>query len=109
MGYSIVALPVFSRSTVNNALYPAVSASASARDFICNTQLLVNLAPAIGQLVLLYKKILSLARYTSRVFELFEILDGLNNPSRIKVRFLLFFFDYMHLLILIFKKLSEIY
>jgi ATP-binding cassette subfamily D (ALD) protein 3 len=45
--------------------------------YIRNSQILVNLAQATGQVVLLYKRITALAGYTTRVAELLELLKAL--------------------------------
>lgn len=79
-GYAVVALPVFGALSLSpqNA---NISASDRTRDYIRNTQILINLAKAIGQLVLLYKRLMSLAGYTSRVSELFELFDRINSET----------------------------
>lgn len=77
-GYAVVAKPVFGESSYSRRfmLSPTKSiVSARANDFTRNTQLLVNLASSINQLVLLYKKLLSLCSHTSKLSELFERLE----------------------------------
>jgi len=44
------------------------------RDYVRNSHILINLARAIGQLILLYKNVTQLAGYTARVAELREVL-----------------------------------
>jgi ATP-binding cassette, subfamily D (ALD), member 3 len=71
VGYAVVALPVFGGVAAPEA--PGMSAADITRGYIRNTQVLINLAQATGQIVLLYKKITQLAGYTTRVGELLEL------------------------------------
>lgn len=81
IGYSVVALPVFG-SFANNRLEQGQEIiSVRTQEYIRNTQILVNLARATGQLVLLCKRTATLAGYTSRVSELLEFFDNLNDES----------------------------
>src|SRR3990167_1364704 len=75
VGYVIVAIPVFC-STHKDEVMDKKLFSKRAGDFIRNTQLLINLATSLGQLVLLHKKTLSLAATTTLVAELFEQFDS---------------------------------
>jgi ATP-binding cassette subfamily D (ALD) protein 3 len=75
IGYAVVAIPVFSSAGVK--LYGKGgdgNRSAITRDYVRNSHILINLARAIGQLILLYKNITQLAGYTARVSELREVL-----------------------------------
>lgn len=49
--------------------------------YIRNSQILVNLAKATGQIILLYKNITALAGYTSRVGELLELFKTLQDDQ----------------------------
>uniref|UniRef100_A0A7S4I3S4 ABC transporter domain-containing protein n=1 Tax=Vannella robusta TaxID=1487602 RepID=A0A7S4I3S4_9EUKA len=82
-GYAVVSKPVFGRISytrkfLNTSAKSAVSERAAG--FTRNTHLLVNLASAITQLVLVKKKILTLAGHTTKVSQLFERLDSCDIP-----------------------------
>jgi ATP-binding cassette subfamily D (ALD) protein 3 len=47
------------------------------KDYVRNTSLLINLAKAIGRIVVSYKDVQSLAGYTTLVYEMKEVLDDL--------------------------------
>eukprot|EP01095_Lingulamoeba_sp_RSL-Kostka_P001851 TRINITY_DN1264_c2_g6_i1.p1 TRINITY_DN1264_c2_g6~~TRINITY_DN1264_c2_g6_i1.p1 ORF type:complete len:670 (-),score=197.82 TRINITY_DN1264_c2_g6_i1:257-2266(-) len=78
IGYAIVALPVFGALSENGK---TATTSERTRDYIHNTQILINLAKAIGQIVLLYKRIMTLAGYTHRISELYELLGKINSDT----------------------------
>jgi ATP-binding cassette, subfamily D (ALD), member 3 len=44
-----------------------------------NSSLLINLAKAIGRMVISYKDVQNLAGYTTLIYELKEVLDDLSN------------------------------
>ena len=52
-------------------------ASAITQDYIRNSSLLINLAKAIGKLVISYKEIQHLAGYTTLIYEMKEVLQAL--------------------------------
>lgn len=76
IGYAVVAIPVF--GSFGKKMYDArnsdAAKSAITRDYVRNSHILINLARAIGQLILLYKNFTQLAGYTARVAELREVL-----------------------------------
>jgi ATP-binding cassette subfamily D (ALD) protein 3 len=78
IGYAVVAVPVFGSLGVKtygaNAGLTDESRSTITRDYVRNSHILINLARAIGQVILLYKNFTQLAGYTSRVAELREVL-----------------------------------
>lgn len=78
IGYAVVAVPVFgsfgARAYGVNAGVTDDSRSAVTRDYVRNSHILINLARAIGQVILLYKNFTQLAGYTARVAELREVL-----------------------------------
>lgn len=78
VGYAVVALPVF--GSVGND-DEAKDTSAITRGYIRNTQILINLAQATGQIVLLYKRITQIAGYTARVSELLELFSHVNRAN----------------------------
>jgi len=76
IGYAVVAIPVF--GSMGSKMYGAIDSdqrSAITRDYVRNSHILINLARAIGQLILLYKNVTQLAGYTARVAELREVLE----------------------------------
>jgi ATP-binding cassette, subfamily D (ALD), member 3 len=82
IGYAVVALPVF--SSLGMRMYGAAGAegrSKITRDYVRNSSILINLARAIGQLILLYKTTTQLAGYTARVAELREVLLKFNKDE----------------------------
>jgi len=78
IGYAVVAVPVFGSLGVRtygaNAGVTDESRSSITRDYVRNSHILINLARAIGQVILLYKNFTQLAGYTARVAELREVL-----------------------------------
>jgi ATP-binding cassette subfamily D (ALD) protein 3 len=78
VGYAVVALPVFGSVSNDDE---AKDTSAITRGYIRNTQILINLAQATGQIVLLYKRITQIAGYTSRVSELLELFAHVNRAN----------------------------
>lgn len=77
VAYGVLAMPVFG---ANSSLYLAKigdDPSAITRDYIKNSSLLINLAKAIGRLVVSYKDIQGLIGYTSLIQEADEVLDEL--------------------------------
>lgn len=78
IGYAVVAVPVFgsvgARAYGANAGATDESRSSITRDYVRNSHILINLARAIGQVILLYKNFTQLAGYTARVAELREVL-----------------------------------
>lgn len=84
VGYAVIALPVFNDIGTADSLDK--SASSITKGYIRNTQILINLAQATGQIVLLYKRITQLAGYTSRVGELFELFKELKEDKEDTVK-----------------------
>lgn len=78
-GYAVVSKAVFGDarklSASGKKLATTRAVSIRAELFTRNTQILVNLASSITQLVLLRKKLVSLSLVTARVAELFEKLE----------------------------------
>lgn len=74
VGYAVIALPVFTTDSLETT-------SSITKGFIQNTQILINLAQATGQIVLLYKRITQLAGYTSRVSELLELFTTIDTVN----------------------------
>lgn len=77
VGYAVVGLPVFGPRKATYLASVGNDKSQITKDYVRNSSLLINLAKAIGRLVVLYKEIQSLAGYTSLIYELKEVLDDL--------------------------------
>lgn len=73
IGYAVVAGPVFG-SIGQGKTQGNLDTSKITGDYVRNSHILINLARAIGQLIVLYKNITQLAGYTARVSELREVL-----------------------------------
>lgn len=56
------------------------------RDYIRNSSLLINLAKAIGKLVISYKEIQNLAGYTTLIYEMKEVLSDLDRGKFIRTQ-----------------------
>ena len=79
VGYTVVGLPVFGP---NSAEYLAKRGNDQAmitKDYVRNSSLLINLAKAIGRLVISYKELQNLAGYTTLIHEMDEVLDDLKH------------------------------
>eukprot|EP00743_Colponemidia_sp_Colp-15_P001440 GILK01001579.1.p1 GENE.GILK01001579.1~~GILK01001579.1.p1 ORF type:complete len:694 (+),score=88.80 GILK01001579.1:74-2083(+) len=76
-GYAVVGLPVFGPGREAYLARVGSDSAAITRDYVRNSSLLINLAKAIGRIVVSYKEVQSLAGYTSLVYELKEVLDDL--------------------------------
>lgn len=78
VGYAVVGLPVFGP---NSKAYLAKFGDDQAqitKDYVRNSSLLINLAKAIGRLVVSYKEMQSLAGYTTLINEMDEVLKDLS-------------------------------
>lgn len=79
VGYTVVGLPVFGPNreaylkSVNN------DPTKITKDYTTNSSLLINLAKAIGRIVISYKDLQNLAGYTTLISEMDEVLTDLNN------------------------------
>lgn len=70
VGYAVVGLPVFGPGSADYLARIGSDSSAITRDYVRNSSLLINLAKAIGRIVISYKEIQQLAGYTSLVYEM---------------------------------------
>ena len=77
IGYAILGLPVFGPDRYEYLQKIGNDPSAITRDYIRNSSLLINLAKAIGRLVVSYKEIQHLAGYTTLVDDIKEVLIDL--------------------------------
>ncbi len=77
VGYGVLGLPVFGPGKAKYLKSVGNDQAKITKDFVRNSSLLINLAKAIGRVVVSYKEVQSLAGYTTLVFELKEVLDDL--------------------------------
>jgi ATP-binding cassette, subfamily D (ALD), member 3 len=77
VGYAILGQPVFGSGSQEYLKKVGQDASAITRDYIRNSSLLINLAKAIGRIVVSYKDVQYLAGYTTLVYEMDEVLTDL--------------------------------
>ena len=83
-GYAVVGLPVFGPGSAEYLKTRGDQASIT-KDYVRNSSLLINLAKAIGRLVVSYKEIQSLAGYTTLVHEMDEVLGDLTEGKYTRV------------------------
>ena len=94
VGYAVLGLPVFGPNKEQYLKKIGTDGSAITRDYIRNSSLLINLAKAIGRLVISYKEIQQLAGFTTLVNEMQEVLEDLTKnqfKSCILGNFLVYF------------------
>lgn len=82
--YGVLGLPVFGPNKERYFARVGNDPSAITRDYIRNSSLLINLARAIGRLVVSYKDLQNLAGYTTRVEELDVVLDDLEKGKYVR-------------------------
>lgn len=68
VGYAVVGLPVFGPNSAEYLAKVGNDPSAITRDYVRNSSLLINLAKAIGRLVISYKEVQHLAGFTTLVY-----------------------------------------
>jgi ATP-binding cassette, subfamily D (ALD), member 3 len=78
VGYAILGLPVFGPKKEEYLASIGSDESKITKDYVRNTSLLINLAKAIGRIVVSYKDVQNLAGYTTLVYEMKEVLDDLD-------------------------------
>ena len=74
-GYSILGLPVFGGPKYSKSLN--TGASTITKDYIRNSSLLINLAKAIGRIVVSYKDLQNLSGYTYLVNQLDIVINDI--------------------------------
>lgn len=79
VGYAILGLPVFGPRSEEYLKTIGDDESKITKDYVRNTSLLINLAKAIGRIVVSYKDVQNLAGYTTLIYELKEVLDDLSD------------------------------
>jgi ATP-binding cassette subfamily D (ALD) protein 3 len=86
VGYAVLGLPVFGPGAAEYIKRVGTDPSAITRDYIRNSSLLINLAKAIGRLVISYKEIQQLAGFTTLVYEMKEVLDDLEKGKFVRTQ-----------------------
>ena len=77
IGFTVIGLPVFGPRRHAYLKSVGTDSSRITKDYIRNSSLLINLAKAIGRIVVSYKDVQSLAGYTTLIFEMKQVLDDL--------------------------------
>jgi ATP-binding cassette, subfamily D (ALD), member 3 len=77
VGYGVLALPVFGSNSEQYNKKVGDNTGALTRDYIRNSSLLINLAKAVGKLLISYQQVQNLAGYTTLIYEMKEVLDDL--------------------------------
>jgi ATP-binding cassette subfamily D (ALD) protein 3 len=78
IGYTVIGLPVFGPRRHEYLKSIGDDTSKITKDYVRNSSLLINLAKAIGRIVVSYKDVQSLAGYTTLIYEMKEVLDDLD-------------------------------
>ena len=78
VGYTVVGLPVFGPGKEKYLSTIGADSSKITKDYVRNSSLLINLAKAIGRIVVSYKDVQNLAGYTTLIYEMKEVLDDLD-------------------------------
>ena len=86
VGYAVLGLPVFGPNKEAYLKKIGTDGSAITRDYVRNSSLLINLAKAIGRLVISYKEIQQLAGFTTLVYEMNEVLDDLKSRKFVRTQ-----------------------
>jgi ATP-binding cassette, subfamily D (ALD), member 3 len=81
IGFAILGLPVFGPGSEEYLKKVGNDASLITKDYIRNSSLLINLAKAIGRLVVSYKEVQNLAGYTTLVYQVHEVISDLENSK----------------------------
>lgn len=79
VGYTVVGLPVFGPGREAYLKSVGNDPTKITKDYVRNSSLLINLAKAIGRIVVSYKDVQNLAGYTSLIHELDEVLKDLES------------------------------
>lgn len=70
VGYTVVGLPVFGPNSKDYLKKVQNDPGVITKDYMRNSSLLINLAKAIGRIVVSYKELQSLAGYTCVIYEI---------------------------------------
>lgn len=86
VGYGVLGLPVFGSKSEEYNKAVGSDTGALTRDYIRNSSLLINLAKAIGKLVISYKEVQHLAGYTTLIYEMKEVLADLEKGKFVRTQ-----------------------
>lgn len=86
VGYAVLGIPVFGPGKEKYLARVGTDPSAITRDYVRNSSLLINLAKAIGRLVISYKEIQHLAGFTTLVYEMKKVLDDLEKGEFVRTQ-----------------------
>jgi len=81
LGYVVVGLPVFGPRRKEYLARINNDSSAIVKDYVRNTGLLINLAKAIGKIIISYKELQNLAGYTTLVTECEKVLEDMKTNT----------------------------
>lgn len=73
IGYSVVGLPVFGPGRHEYLKLVKNDPNLIMKDYVRNSGLLINLAKAIGKIIISYKDLQNLAGYTTLIHEMDEV------------------------------------
>jgi len=79
IGYTVVGLPVFGPGREKYLASIKDDPNRITKDYVRNSSLLINLAKAIGRIVVSYKDVQNLAGYTSLIHEMDDVLGDLKS------------------------------
>lgn len=79
IGYTVVGLPVFGPNREKYLASVDNDPTRITKDYVRNSSLLINLAKAIGRIVVSYKDVQNLAGYTTLINEMDEVLGDLKS------------------------------
>jgi ATP-binding cassette subfamily D (ALD) protein 3 len=79
VAYAVLGLPVFGPNKEKYLSVKGMDTGNITRDYIRNSSLLINLAKAIGRLVVSYKDLQSLSGYTTLIYETKSVLEDLES------------------------------
>ena len=86
VGYTVVGLPVFGPGREQYLKEVKNDPTKITKDYVRNSSLLINLAKAIGRIVVSYKDMQNLAGYTTLIHEMDEVLDDLRNGTYVRTQ-----------------------
>ena len=86
VGYTVVGLPVFEPGREKYLKEVDNDPTKITKDYVRNSSLLINLAKAIGRIVVSYKDMQNLAGYTTLIHEMDEVLDDLRSGTYVRTQ-----------------------
>jgi ATP-binding cassette subfamily D (ALD) protein 3 len=86
VGYTVVGLPVFGPGREKYLKEVDNDPTKITKDYVRNSSLLINLAKAIGRIVVSYKDMQNLAGYTTLIHEMDEVLDDLRSGTYVRTQ-----------------------